>query len=253
VARLVAAARAWRVRARARRRPARPFRSGTRRCRCRGCRSWDRPRWPACTRRSRARRGRRARRPSREGVCLGGGAGLDGAPVQLDGGAEVSSAVPLEAAPPQLECLARASWCGHAFILAGLASSRQHGDDLAVLVLSERAQRLVRTLPREPLGRSIWRSANLSRSDPVRLREFVGCWRSALGWIEAASLPEPWRAHADAGVTALRVPGGAGSETPTGSANSSVVPVVVVARVAIRIHDVEDEVVRRWPAATLRY
>ncbi len=50
----------------------------------------------------------------------------------------------LEAAPPQLDCLGSGVLCGRAFILAGFDSpaSRQRGDDLAVLALGERAQRL---------------------------------------------------------------------------------------------------------------
>src|SRR6266852_1982636 len=84
--------------------------------------------------------------PAEEGVCLGGGTGLDGAPVQLDGGAEVSSAVPREAAPPQLECLGSGVLCGHAFILAGF-DGPAHGSAETILRYSSS----VRTLPREPV------------------------------------------------------------------------------------------------------
>src|SRR5439155_21618431 len=57
--------------------------------------------------------------PTEESVRLGGGAGLDGAPVQLAGGAQLSSAVPLEALPPQLDGLGSSVRCGHATFLAG--------------------------------------------------------------------------------------------------------------------------------------
>ena len=57
--------------------------------------------------------------PTEECVRLGGGAGLDGAPVQLDGGAQRSSAVPLEALPPQVQGLGSSVRCGHATFLAG--------------------------------------------------------------------------------------------------------------------------------------
>ena len=86
-------------------------------------------------------------------MCFGGGAGLDGAPVQVDGGAEVSSAVPLEAAPPQLECLGSGVLCGHAFILAGF-DGPAHGSAETIFRYSSSVNARsvsVRTLPRAPV------------------------------------------------------------------------------------------------------